>query len=116
MNVSIQFLRGIYETTLPSIFLTKSQNGKTGTATFFFQNPSLFSEYNNSLYNIEHMLLIWENKEIETKHIKIHFYNGKPKIIEGLFIFTSEIEWFQFFSFMRQYSKETGLFYQEKKK
>jgi photosystem II protein len=42
MNIRIEFIKGISETTLPIIKLTKSRNGKTGTATFIFINPILF--------------------------------------------------------------------------
>lgn len=114
MTVNIQFLKGINETTLPTIFLTRSTNGQTGTATFFFKNPTLFSHYNAFSGKIDYMYLIWENNEIKTNNIKIHFYKGYPFLIESLFIFTSNQEWFKFFSFMNYYSKETGLFYDEK--
>ena len=114
MTVNIQFLKGINETTLPLIFLTRSQNGQTGTASFFFKNPTLFSHYNAFSEKIENMHLIWENNEIKTNNIKIHFYEGQPFLIESIFIFTSNKEWFTFFSFMNYYSKERGLFYDEK--
>lgn len=116
MTVKIQFLKGLNETTLPSIFLTRSQNGQTGTATFFFKNPTLFSHYTMFSKKIECMSLIWESNEITTPDIKIHFYQGQPLLIESLFIFTSNQEWFNFFLFMNQYSKETGLFYDETQK
>ena len=113
MSVHIQFLKGVNETTLPSIFLTRSQNGQTGTATFFFKNPTLFSHYPVFSRKIEHMYLLWETHEITTHHIKIHFYQGQPLLVEALFLFTSNQEWFDFFSFMNLYSKETGLVYDE---
>jgi photosystem II protein len=43
MNVQIQFLENIKELTIPIIKLTKSKNGKTGTATFIFVNPNIFN-------------------------------------------------------------------------
>lgn len=114
MTVKIQLLDNIDEPTLPLIFLTKSKNGQTGTATFFFKNPLLFSNYTNYWEKIENMKLLWDNKEIITNKIKIHFFRGEPYLLESLFVFTSDKEWFLFFSFINKYSKETGLFYQEK--
>ena len=44
--IEIQFLEGKKESVLPIVKLTKSKNGKTGTATFLFKNPDIFFQEN----------------------------------------------------------------------
>lgn len=111
--VKIQFSNSFDEPTLPTIFLTKSSNGQTGTATFLFKKPLIFSHSTKLSIKINEMSLVWGTNQIKTNDITIHFYQGKPFLLESLFIFTSDLEWFNFFIFMNQYSKETGLFYSE---
>ena len=108
MTVRIEFIKGEKELTLPLIKLTKSRNGKTGTATFIFLNPTLFNN-NYQFHKINGMYLLWDNKEIETKDIEIFFKNGNPYILKALLIFKNSKEWFHFLNFMNYYSKETGL-------
>tara|TARA_B100000242_G_C42834638_1_gene387735 strand:- start:242 stop:583 length:342 start_codon:yes stop_codon:yes gene_type:complete len=109
MNTSIEFIKNKKELTLPIIKLTKSRNGKTGTATFIFIQPSLFLSSNFQINSINGMYLIWENNKIETKDIEIFFKNGRPYIIRAILIFKNSTEWFHFLNFMNYYSKETGL-------
>ena len=109
MNTSIEFIKNKKELTLPIIKLTKSINGKTGTATFIFIQPSLFLSSNFQINSINGMYLIWENNKIETKDIEIFFKNGRPYIIRAILIFKNSTEWFHFLNFMNYYSKETGL-------
>ena len=108
MNVRIEFIENKKELTLPIIKLTKSLNGKTGTATFIFIKPSLFDN-KYQINTINGMYLLWENKKIETKEIEIFFKNGNPYVIKSLLIFKNSKEWFHFLNFMNSYSKETGL-------
>lgn len=112
--VEIQFWENQKETILPIVKLTKSKNGKTGTATFVFVNPSIFSHANLNIYPIHGMYLVWNNKKISTTDITIFFQNGKPFLIKSIFIFKNSQEWFEFLSFMTYYSKETGLSFSEK--
>ena len=109
MNTSIEFIKNKKELTLPIIKLTKSRNGKTGTATFIFIQPSLFLSSNFQINSINGMYLIWENNKIETKDIEIFFKNGSPYMIRAILIFKNSNEWFHFLNFMNYYSKETGL-------
>ena len=112
MTVKIQFFENFSETTLPTIRLTKSRNGQTGTATFLFQNPTIFKHFRERQEPIREMALVWEGRKIRTFDITIHFLNGQPVILESLFIFTSTQNWFHFLNFMNYYSKETGLSYE----
>ena len=109
MNVCIEFIENRKELTLPFIKLTKSLNGKTGTATFIFLKPSLFSNSDFQINSINGMYLLWDNNKIETNDIEIVFKNGKPYLIKALLIFKNSKEWFHFLNFMNSYSKETGL-------
>jgi photosystem II protein len=113
MNAFIQFFPNIKEKTLPLIKLTKSKNGKTGTATFIFIQPSLFnSEIFLSDY-IYQICLISNEKKIVSRDINIFFRDGKPFLIKAIFIFKNSVEWFNFLTFMNLYSQETGLFFSQ---
>jgi photosystem II protein len=114
MTVQIQFFEGISETTLPLIKLTKSRNGKTGTATFIFIEPSSFEFLSYQKHTIHGMFLLWETKKISSTDIKMVFKNGKPFLIKTIFIFKNSNEWFNFLNFMSYYTKETGLSFAEK--
>lgn len=114
MTIEIQFIKGLKETTLPIIKLTKSRNGKTGTATFIFLKPTLFEKMIVRSDNIDGMYLVWETKKIITHDINIFFKNGEPFLLKAIFIFKNANEWFNFLNFMNNYSKETGLSFAEK--
>lgn len=114
MTVQIQIVDGITEKTLPLIKLTKSRNGKTGTATFIFIEPSSFDFLNYQKNTIHGMYLLWESKKIRSTDLKIIFKNGKPFFLKAIFIFKNAKDWFHFLNFMSYYSKETGLSFAEK--
>ena len=116
----IQFISGFEEMTVPRrVRLTKSENGETGTATFLFFEPSVFSVFLNFPFGdsiiIKSMTLIWDKKKITTKDIKIYFKNGKPNVVRAILIFRNSKDWFNFLNFMSCYSKETGLSFTEYK-
>jgi photosystem II reaction center protein Psb28 len=116
MKPEIKFISKIEETIIPRrIHLTKSTNGETGTATFIFVYPTIFSFLEESPFEkIQEMNLLWENKKISTKDITIFFKEGKPTIIRSTLIFKNSKEWFNFLNFMNCYSKETGLSFSER--
>jgi len=114
MEPQIQFIKNIKEKTLPLIKLTKSRNGKTGTATFIFIKPQVFANIIDDNKLIQSMLLMWDNKNIETNDLTIFFKEGVPFIIKAILIFKNSKEWFNFLHFMNYYSKETGLSFTEK--
>lgn len=114
----IQFVPGFEEGTVPRrIKLTKSENGETGTATFLFFEPTVFSLFSKvnleGRSEIQGMDLLWDRKKITSKDIKIYFKNGKPQIVRTIFIFRDAKDWFNFLNFMSCYSKETGLSFTE---
>lgn len=42
MSADIQFVRGTNEPSVPEVKMTRSRDGTNGTATFIFDNPSIF--------------------------------------------------------------------------
>jgi photosystem II protein len=114
MTIEIQFLEGIKEEVLPIVKLTKSKNGKTGTATFVFINPISLKKMNSENYPINGMYLISNNKKIVTQDIHVIFREGKPFVLKAILIFKNSKEWFDFLYFMNYYSQETGLSFAEK--
>jgi photosystem II protein len=109
----IEFLDNLEETSLPIINLTKSKNGKTGTATFIFVQPHIFETNYFFQVFIKGIYLIWNGKKIVSHDIHFFFKNGKPFALKTIFIFKNAQEWFNFLNFMTFYSKETGLFFKE---
>ena len=116
MKPQIQFIRDTEEIVVPRrIRLTRSESGETGTATFVFIQPAVFSLFLGSkgpLF-ISGMDLLWDQKKITTNDVDIFFRDGRPFIITCVFVFRNSNEWFTFLNFMRCYSKETGLSFTE---
>lgn len=114
MVIRIEFLKGIKETTLPVIKLTKSRNGKTGTATFIFIRPNIFQSVFSKKSSFDSISLILNKEKITSNDIILFFKEGKPFLLKAVFIFKNSNEWFRFLSFMRDYSKDTGLAFSDK--
>ena len=103
----IQFSRGTVEETVPNVRLTRSRDGSSGTATFYFQSPKILS--NESTEEITGMYMIDEEGEIVTREVKGKFINGKPEAVEAIYIMKSEEQWDRFMRFMERYAQEQGL-------
>lgn len=103
----IQFSRGISETTIPQIRLTRSRTGQSGTATFYFENPTVLDTDRND--EITGMYLLDEEGEILTREVKGKFVNGKAQSIESILVMNSAEEWERFMRFMERYAREHGL-------
>ena len=114
MSIKIEFIEDILETNSPVIKLTKSRNGKTGTATFVFINPTVFEVINNKIEIITSLTLKWEQKRISTTDLEVIFKEGKPFLIKAIFIFKNAKEWFEFLNLINFYSKEIGLSFLKK--
>lgn len=112
MIAEIQFIEDIKESSLPIVKLTKSINGKTGTATFLFIYPDIFTKILSFPLGITSMSLIMGNKKINSKDIQIIFKDGAPFVLKSILILKDESEWFDFLTFMNLYSQETGLFFE----
>ncbi len=103
----IQFARGVDEEVIPEVRLTRSKDGSSGTATFYFQNPKVLSE--GSTQEVTGMYMIDEEGEISTREVKGKFINGKPEAIEALYLMKSTDEWDRFMRFMERYAQEHDL-------
>ena len=66
----------------PFVQLTKSKNKMTGTATFLFVYPSIFTNYSFHSNTLNGMFLVWEKKKIQTNDVTIFFRNGQPFLIK----------------------------------
>jgi len=113
---TIQFIRGINETIIPDISLTRSRDGKTGTATFRFNNPDIIQPEMQEKGDIQGMYLTDEEGELITKEVNAKFVNGKPKGIECIYIIKSPNEWDRFMRFMERYSNDHNLSFKKAKK
>jgi photosystem II protein len=103
----IQFSRGLTETVVPDVRLSRTKNGDKGSAKFYFNAPKILGDQQTE--EITGMYLIDEEGEIVTREVKGKFINGKPQAIEATVIFNSPDEWDRFMRFMERYSSENGL-------
>lgn len=103
----IQFAKGLTEEVIPTIRLTRSKTGDSGTATFYFESPKIFAD--NQTQEVTGIYLIDEEGEITSREVKGKFVNGKPTAIEAILIMNSAAEWERFMRFMERYAQENGL-------
>jgi photosystem II 13kDa protein len=106
---SIQFIKGINETVIPNIKLTRSRDGSTGTATFRFNEPKILDVSMEDKGDITGMYLLDEEGELVTREVNAKFINGKPKAIESVYIIKSPESWDRFMRFMEKYADENNL-------
>nr|QCI06086.1 photosystem II protein W [Delesseria sanguinea] len=105
----IQFIEGIDETVVPNVKLTRSRDGKTGTATFRFNNPDIIQLKMQEKGDIQGMYLIDEEGCLVTTDVNAKFINGKPQGIECIYIIKSPNEWDRFMRFMERYANNNKL-------
>lgn len=111
MEAKIQFIKGLDETVLPDVRLTRSRDGSTGTATFCFRNPNILDKSTAKEGEITGMYLIDKEGVLETRDVNARFINGKPETIESIYIMKSPEAWNRFMRFMKRYSKTNGLIF-----
>jgi photosystem II protein len=109
MKAVIQFIQGVDENNIPRVQLTRSRDGSTGTATFFFDNPSILEKRTAKEGEITGMYLVDNEGSLVTKDVNARFVNGKPKSIEAVYIMKSPDAWDRFMRFMERYGEENGL-------
>lgn len=107
LMAEIQFSRGITETDVPQVGLTRAKRGNSGTAKFIFTNPTVFQEGNTQ--EVTGMYMLDEEGELMTREVKAKFVNGQPATIEVLYLMDSQAEWDRFMRFMERYAKEHGM-------
>lgn len=105
----IQFIEGINETVVPNVKLTRSRDGKTGTATFRFNNPDIIQLKMQEKGDIQGMYLIDKEGSLVTTDVNAKFINGKPEGIECVYIIKSPNEWDRFMRFMERYANNNKL-------
>ncbi|MGB3404947.1 MAG: photosystem II reaction center protein Psb28 [Microcoleaceae cyanobacterium] len=103
----IQFSRGIDESVVPKVGLTRSRNGQEGTATFDFENPNALAD--DFTDEITGMYMIDEEGEITTREVNAIFVNGKAAKIKAIYIMRSPEQWDRFMRFMNRYAEQNGL-------
>lgn len=103
----IQFSKGIKETVVPEVRLTRSRNGQSGTARFYFDAPKVLDSDRTD--EITGIYLIDEEGEIVSREVKGKFINGRATSIEAILILKSQSEWERFMRFMERYGQENGL-------
>lgn len=106
---SIQFIKGINETVIPEVKLTRSRDGSTGTATFRFNKPDIIQPGMDKKGDIQGMYLEDEEGLLVTTDVNAKFINGKPEGIESTYIIKSPNEWDRFIRFMERYAANNNL-------
>jgi photosystem II protein len=105
----IQFIKGINESTLPSVYITRSRDGTTGTATFRFVDAELLSPQVFMEGEVLGMSLLDKEGQLFTSSISVRFVNGKPRAIEVIYIIKTFPQWERFIRFMKRYASVNGL-------
>lgn len=113
MQAKIQFIKGLDEEVLPDVRLTRSRDGSTGTATFWFKNPNILDKSTAKQGEITEMYLIDEEGILETRDINARFISGKPEAIECIYIMKNPKAWNRFIRFMERYGETNGLVFTE---
>ena len=103
----IQFARGITESVVPDVKVTRSKTGNSGTATFYFEDPQILSKDSNE--EITGMYLVDDEGEIVSREVKGKFINGEARAIEAVLIMKSVDEFDRFVRFMNKYAEQHGL-------
>lgn len=109
MNAKIQFIKGLNEKILPDVRLTRSRDKSTGTATFQFKNPNILDKNTAKKGEITGMYLIDKEGTLETLDVNARFVNGKPQMVESIYIMKNPAAWDRFMRFMKRYGKTHGL-------
>ena len=103
----IQFSRGITETVVPDVRLTRTKNGNNGAAKFYFEKPDALKK--ESYKEITGMYLIDEEGELSTRQVQAKFINGQPAALEATYLIESPQDWERFMRFMNRYAEKNGL-------
>jgi photosystem II protein len=109
MSAVIQFIKGIDETIIPLVQLTRSRDGSTGTATFRFKNSNILDKSLGLNGEITGMYMIDKEGVLETRDISINFVNGKPRVVKSIYIMKNFQDWGRFMRFMERYGESNGL-------
>jgi photosystem II protein len=78
----MQFVKGVSESAVPEVKLTRARDGSSGTAIFFFAEPDVFEAANEGAGEITGLYLVDSEGTLSTVDVSAKFVNGKPKGIE----------------------------------
>ena len=110
-KAAIQFFRGTDEPVVPDIRMTRSRDGRTGQATFVFEQPEALAP--ETLGNISGMWMVDEEGEMVTREVNGRFVNGKPFALEATYTWKSEVDFERFMRFAQRYADANGMGYSQ---
>ena len=110
-KAAIQFFRGTDEPVVPDIRMTRSRDGRTGQATFVFEQPEALAP--ETLGNIAGMWMVDEEGEMVTREVNGRFVNGKPFALEATYTWKSEVDFERFMRFAPRYADANGMGYSQ---
>lgn len=102
------------ETVVPSVSLTRSRDGSTGTATFNFERPRVV--HMNDVWDNGLITGLWLHDEegpIHSEDLKLKFVEGRPVELEAVLVLKSIPEWERFMRFMRRYAAANNLAFEK---
>lgn len=111
---AIQFFRGVDEPVVPDIRLTRSRDGRTGQATFRFEQPAAIAP--ETMADITGMWMVDEEGEMVTREVNGKFVNGKASALEATYSWKSEQDFERFMRFAQRYADANGLGYSNNEK
>lgn len=98
------------EKVVPSVSLTRSRDGTTGTATFTFDEPTVLSL--NDVWNCGLITGLWLRDEegvLVSTDLDAVFEFGRPKQLVAILVLKSCAEWDRFMRFMARYAESNEL-------
>ncbi|KKZ13929.1 MAG: Photosystem II reaction center Psb28 protein [Candidatus Synechococcus spongiarum 15L] len=104
---AIQFFRGVDETVIPDIRMTRSRDGATGQAIFVFEEPDALGQEMTSA--IAGMFLVDEEGELVSREVRGRFVNGRASAIEATYTWKTPEEFERFMRFAQRYAKRANL-------
>ncbi len=110
-KAAIQFFRGTDEPVVPDIRMTRSRDGRTGQATFVFEEPEALAP--ETMGNIAGMWMVDEEGEMVTREVNGRFVNGKPFALEATYTWKSEVDFERFMRFAQRYADANGMGYSQ---
>mgnify|MGYP001192808195 FL=1 len=110
-KAAIQFFRGTDEPVVPDIRLTRSRDGRTGQATFIFEQPEALAP--ETLGNIAGMWMVDEEGEMVTREVNGKFVNGKPSALEATYTWKTEQDFERFMRVAERYAETKGFGYSQ---
>lgn len=107
MGAAIQFFQGVDEPVVPDIRLTRSRDGRTGQATFVFEEPEALAP--ETMGDITGMYMVDEEGQLVTRDVKARFVNGKASALEATFTWKSPTDFERFMRFAQRYAESHDL-------